>query len=153
MEESRKELKVSAIENGTVIDHIPATNVYQVMRILKLDKCQEQILFGTNLESKKYGTKGIIKVRNRYFADDDLNKIAIAAPTATIIEIKDYQVIEKKQVETPDEILQFVKCVNPNCITNVEDVVTRFKVISDNGTRLQCHYCEKFTEERNMVFI
>jgi len=153
MEESRKELKVSAIENGTVIDHIPATNVYQVMRILKLDKCQEQILFGTNLESKKYGTKGIIKVRNRYFADDDLNKIAIAAPTATIIVIKDYQVIEKKQVETPDEILQFVKCVNPNCITNVEDVVTRFKVISDNGTRLQCHYCEKFTEERNMVFI
>ena len=153
MEETRKELKVSAIENGTVIDHIPAESVYQVMRILKLDECKEQILFGTNLESKKYGRKGIIKVRNRYFADEDLNKIAIAAPIATIIVIKNYLVIEKKQVETPGEIKQFVKCVNPNCITNVEDVTTRFKVIQDNGTKLQCHYCEKFTEERNMTFI
>lgn len=153
MEENRKELKVSAIENGTVIDHIPAANVYQVMRILKLDECQEQILFGTNLESKKYGTKGIIKVRNRYFKDADLNKIAISAPTATIIVIKNYEVIEKKQVETPAEIIQFVKCVNPNCITNNEAVTTRFKVIKDDNIKLQCHYCEKFTDERNMVFI
>ena len=153
MKKARKELKVQAIENGTVIDHIPARNVYQVMRMLNLDECEEQILFGTNLESKKYGTKGIIKVRNRYFERRDLNKIAIVAPTATVIVIKNYQVIEKKQVETPDDIVEFVKCVNPNCITNVENVTTKFDVIQDGDIKLQCHYCEKFTEKRNMVFI
>ena len=63
MSEVRKELKVSAIENGTVIDHIPAENVFQVMKILKLDKINKPVLFGTNLESKKFGKKGIIKVR------------------------------------------------------------------------------------------
>ena len=153
MKEARTELKVQAIENGTVIDHIPARSVYQVMRMLNLDECEDQILFGTNLESKKYGTKGIIKVSNRYFESNDLNKIAIVAPTATVIVIKNYQVIEKKQVEIPDNIVEFVKCVNPNCITNVEDVTTKFDVIKDEDIKLQCHYCEKFTEERNMVFI
>jgi aspartate carbamoyltransferase regulatory subunit len=153
MKEARKELKVQAIENGTVIDHIPARSVYQVMRMLNLDECEEQILFGTNLESKKYGTKGIIKVSNRYFERRDLNKIAIVAPNATVIVIKNYQVIEKKQVEIPDDIVEFVKCVNPNCITNVEVVTTKFDVIKDGDIKLQCHYCEKFTEERNMVFI
>ena len=94
----RKELQVSAIENGTVIDHIPSKNVFQVVRILGLEEGNEQVLFGTNLESKKYGRKGIIKLANRFFESDDINKIALAAPTATLIVIRNYQVIEKKRV-------------------------------------------------------
>ena len=57
----RKELIVSAITNGTVIDHIPTKNVFQVIKILGLDKTTNQVYFGTNLESKKFGSKGIIK--------------------------------------------------------------------------------------------
>jgi len=33
---SRKELVVSALENGTVLDHIPAENVYKALEILNL---------------------------------------------------------------------------------------------------------------------
>ncbi|MFO8129015.1 MAG: aspartate carbamoyltransferase regulatory subunit [Bacteroidales bacterium] len=153
MEKTRKELKVSAIENGTVIDHIPAKNVFQVIRILNLDECQEQILFGTNLESKKYGTKGIIKVSNRFFESEELNKIALAAPTASIIEIRNFQVIKKMQVEVPGTITKVVKCVNPNCITNNEQVITRFRVVDKIDIKLQCMYCEKMTEKSNMVFL
>ncbi len=149
-----KELKVSAIENGTVIDHIPSRNVFQVIKILNLEHFDNQLLFGTNLESKKYGTKGIIKVKNRYFEKDEINKIALAAPQASLIVIKDFKVVEKYIVEIPDDITGIVKCFNPNCVTNIEHgVVTRFKVISKDEVKLHCHYCEKNTVKSNIVFL
>jgi len=152
--ELRKELKVSAIENGSVIDHIPAHNLFQVIKILNLDKSGEQVLFGTNLESQKFGKKGIIKVSNKYFKSDEINKIALVAPTATLIVIKDYKVSEKKQVETPDQIQKIVKCFNPNCITNSEAVPTKFDVVKNEEVlKLRCHYCEKTTSKENLVFL
>jgi aspartate carbamoyltransferase regulatory subunit len=152
MNETVKQLKVSAIENGTVIDHIPASAVFQVIRILKLDKFNDMVLFGTNLESKKYGTKGIIKVSNKYFATEDLNKISLVAPHASIIEIKDYTVTAKKLVEIPLQVNGIVKCFNPNCVTNHEQLSTRFDVVDKEDIRLKCHYCEKITVKNNMEF-
>ncbi len=148
----RKELKVSAIENGTVIDHIPSTSVFQVISILNLSSFDNQILFGTNLESHKMGKKGIIKVKGKYFASDEINKIALVAPTATLIVIKNFEVVEKKKVSIPDKVEKIVKCFNPNCITNHEDVPTRFYVIDKAELKLRCHYCEKITAKDNMVF-
>lgn len=151
--DERKELKVNAIENGTVIDHIPTQSVFQVIHILNLQECENQILFGTGLESKKYGKKGIIKVSERFFAPKDVNKIALVAPTATLIEIKNYKVTLKKNVSIPNEVSTFVKCVNPNCITNHEDVATKFKVLDKKNVKLQCQYCEKSTAQDNFTFI
>lgn len=151
--ELRTELKVNAIENGSVIDHIPAKSVFQVIRILNLESFDNQILFGVNLESQKYGIKGIIKVANKFFAPEEINKIALVAPSATLIVIKNYNVVEKKQVETPDEIKKIVKCFNPNCITNHEPIQTRFTLISKPDIKLHCHYCEKITAKDNIVFI
>lgn len=148
-----KQLSVSAIENGTVIDHIPANNVFKVLHILQLEKKQDQLLFGDNLSSKKYGKKGIVKLSNTFFEENEINKIAIAAPTATIIEIKNYEVVSKKSVKVPQEIVNIVKCVNPNCITNVEAVVPRLNVIDQDAMKLQCHYCEKTTNRENIIFI
>ncbi len=152
MSEKVKELKVSAIENGTVIDHIPAAAVFQVIKMLKLDDFDQMVLFGTNLESKKYGSKGIIKVSNKFFRPEELNKIALVAPHASIIEIRDFQVTKKTIVETPDKISGIVKCFNPNCITNIEIITTRFNVVDKEDIRLKCHYCEKITVKKNMVF-
>jgi aspartate carbamoyltransferase regulatory subunit len=152
MNEKVKELKVSAIENGTVIDHIPAAAVFQVIKMLKLDVFDQMILFGTNLESKKYGSKGIIKVSNKFFRPEELNKIALVAPHASIIEIRDFQVVKKTIVETPDKISGIVKCFNPNCITNIETITTRFDVVDKEDIRLKCHYCEKITVKKNIVF-
>ncbi len=152
MNENIKQLKVSAIENGTVIDHIPAGAVFQVIRILKLDKFDDMVLFGTNLESKKYGTKGIIKVSNKYFSPEDINKIALVAPHASIIEISDYGVTAKKIVEIPDKVTSIVKCFNPNCVTNHEQLSTKFDVVDKDEIRLKCNYCEKITVKNNMEF-
>lgn len=142
--ENKRELVVSAIENGTVIDHIPAGEVYKVVKILNLDMYEDEVLIGTNLSSKKYGKKGIIKVKNKFFAETEVNKVALIAPNATLIIIKNYEVVEKRRLEIPDTIKQIVKCINPNCITNIEDnIETNFRVVDKEPLKLQCHYCEK----------
>ncbi len=149
----RTELQVSAIENGTVIDHIAHGKVLQVVKILGLENFTDQIYLGANLESKKYGKKGIIKVSNRYFEENDINRIALVSPTATIIEIRDYEIIKKFNVQIPEKVSGIVKCINPKCITNNQQVTTRFEVFrSENRLRLKCHYCEKFTNQENFEF-
>ncbi len=142
--DKKTELVVSAIENGTVIDHIPAGEVYKVVKILGLDLYEDEVLIGTNLSSKKYGKKGIIKVKNKFFAETEVNKVSLIAPNATLIVIKDYEVVEKRRLEIPSTIKQIVKCINPNCITNIEDnIETWFEVVDKDPLKLQCHYCEK----------
>ncbi|MCX7697355.1 MAG: aspartate carbamoyltransferase regulatory subunit [Bacteroidales bacterium] len=150
--ENKKKLQVSAIENGTVIDHIPQGVVQKVLKILGLEDCIEPIYLGANLESKKMGKKGLIKVSNRYFADNEINKIALIAPTATIIEIRNFEIIKKQKVAIPDEIINILKCANPKCITNYEKVKTHFYVIDKEDIKLRCHYCEKIIKKENLIY-
>lgn len=142
-----KQLSVSAIKEGTVIDHIPASVLFEVVSILKLDSIDTMITFGNSLGSKKLGKKGIIKVSEVFFQDEEINKIALVAPCAKLNIIRNYEVVEKKVVEIPDAIVGIAKCVNPKCITNNEEVTTRFSVVSKSEIRLLCHYCEKITDK------
>lgn len=149
----KKELIVSALENGTVIDHIASNEVFHVMRLLNLVNCEETVYMGSNLESKKLGKKGIIKVANRYFLPEEINKIALVSPQATIIEIKNFEVVKKSKVELPEKVHGIVKCMNPNCITNHEPIETEFRVVCNPEMKLKCHYCEKFTTKDRIEFI
>jgi aspartate carbamoyltransferase regulatory subunit len=148
-----KKLQVSAIKNGTVIDHIPADLLFDVLNILKLDHIDTLVTFGTNLESKRLGKKGIIKVEEKFFKDKDINKIALIAPEAKLNVIKNYEVVEKKEVKIPDEILGIAKCVNPMCVTNHEKIATQFDVISKDSLALKCHYCEKITDREHIEIL
>lgn len=145
-QKKKLKLKVSAIKEGTVIDHIPAKNLFNVISILGLDVIENQITFGTNLESGKLGAKAIIKVSDKFFKDDEINKIALIAPHAKLNIIRDYLVVEKKVVEIPNTISGIVKCFNPKCITNNENIKTSFKVVSTEPISLKCRYCEKITK-------
>lgn len=153
MDKQLRELKVTAIENGTVIDHIPAHNVLKVLHILNLENSNNQLLIGDNLESAKFGKKGIIKVSNTFFDKDEIDKIALVAPSATLIVIKNYAVAEKRQVSIPKKVENIVKCFNPNCITNREAIPTRFTVVDEQEIKLQCHYCEKITPKASISFL
>ncbi len=148
-----KQLIVNAIKNGTVIDHIPAIYLFKVISILNLDRIDSQITFGTNLESKKLGSKAIIKIADKYFLDEEINKIALIAPQAKLNIIRDFEVVEKRIVEVPDSIVGIVKCVNPKCITNNEEVITKYSVVSKNDVSLKCYYCEKITHQDQMVIL
>ena len=155
MENKRTELKVSAIRNGTVIDHIPTEVVYQVFGILNLDQTKNQVYFGTNLDSKKYGKKGIIKISDKYFEEEEISKVALVAPMATLIEIKDYDVVKKENVHFPEQVKQIVRCINPKCVTNNQQVSTSFKVTTDHKgeMKLFCKYCEKTISQNNLEFL
>ncbi len=150
-----KTLSVTAIEDGTVIDHIPAHNLFTVISILGLNKLDDnRMTFGTNFKSDKLGRKAIIKVSGKYFQDLEIDKIALVAPTAKLNIIKNYTVVEKREVKVPEEIKAIAKCMNPKCITNHEDITTRFKVIEKNGSiSLRCNYCEKITDQEHMEII
>ena len=148
-----KQLVVSAIENGTVIDHVPARQLFKVIQILGLDHIDNQITFGTNLGSQKLGKKAIIKISEMFFKDDDINRIALVAPEAKLNIIRGYEVVEKKVVVVPDTIVGIARCMNPKCITNFEHVVTKFKVISKKNVSLKCHYCEKITDQEHLQII
>jgi aspartate carbamoyltransferase regulatory subunit len=147
----RLKLKVSAINNGTVIDHIPSESLFKVISILGLDKLKTQVTFGFNFESEKLGNKAVVKVADVFFEDDEINKIALIAPHAKLNIIRDYEVIEKRVVEVPDRIVGIVKCFNPKCITNHEEITTHFSVVSKKPIELKCRYCEKITHEDQMV--
>ena len=145
-----KELAVAALENGTVIDHIPSDSLFKVVDLLGIETLNNSVTIGYNLDSKKYGKKGIIKVANITFPEATLNRIAIIAPNAVINIIKDYEVVEKRKVELPDNIYGIVKCSNPKCITNNEPMRTHFHVIDRENMILKCHYCER-TEDKDKI--
>ncbi len=149
----KKQLSVSAIENGTVIDHIPAQNLFKVITILGLEKIDNLITFGTNMESHRLGKKAIIKVADKFFEREEINRIAVVAPHAKLNIIRDYTVVEKQVVEVPNSIEGIIKCVNPKCVTNFESVKTKFKVVDKQNVSLKCHYCEKITDQEHMIYL
>lgn len=149
--EKKKELQVAAIENGTAIDHIPPSQLFRVAHMLELEKMSNTITIGNNLHSRKMGTKGMIKISDKYFEEEELNRIALIAPHVVLNIIKDYEVVEKRTVTLPDEIVGLVKCNNPKCITNNEPMPSRFEVIDKEQGTLKCHYCERKINKEDII--
>lgn len=140
---SKKERLVAAIENGTVIDHIPAEKTHAVATLLGLQKLQTPVTIGYNYPSKKLGKKGIIKIEDKFFTDEEISRLSVVAPNVVLNVIRDYEVVEKKKVVTPDTLKGIVRCNNPKCITNNEPMNTIFHVIDKNSGIIKCHYCDK----------
>lgn len=143
IEMNKKERLVAAIENGTVIDHIPAEKTFQVVNLLDLQKLSTPVTIGYNFTSSKVGCKGIIKVSDKFFTDNEISRLSVVAPNIILNIIRDYEVVEKKQVITPDELCGIVKCNNPKCVTNNEPMATIFNVVDKAAGILKCHYCDK----------
>ena len=96
---SKKERLVAAIKNGTVIDHIPAEKTYQVATLLKLQELSSPVTIGYNYPSKKIGSKGIIKVSDKYFTDEEISRLSVVAPKIVLNIIKDYGWWRKKPLK------------------------------------------------------
>lgn len=149
----KKELQVAALKNGTVIDHIPSDKLFTVVSLLNIKDMDSNVTIGYNLESKKLGKKGIIKIADKFFSDDEISKLSVVAPHIKLNVIKDYAVVEKKEAIMPDELKGIVKCNNPKCITNNEPMQTWFHVVDKEKGLLKCHYCEKEQQKDNIKLI
>lgn len=140
---NNKERIVAEIKNGTVIDHIPAEKTYQVASLLKLHELTEPITIGSNYPSTKIGKKGLIKVSDKFFSDEEISRLSVVAPKVVLSIIHNYEVTEKKTVETPDVLKGIIRCNNPKCITNNEPMPTIFRVVNKELGTVRCHYCDK----------
>lgn len=136
-----REYKVYRIENGTVIDHIPHWNSLKILDILGLRQSSDLVTLGIGLDSNHMGRKDLVKVENRELSQDEMDKLALVAPQATINLIRDSQRTSKHRVRVPDHITGLVRCPNLGCITRHEYVPTRFDTISREPLELRCYYC------------
>ncbi|MDR1980764.1 MAG: aspartate carbamoyltransferase regulatory subunit [Tannerellaceae bacterium] len=149
--EKKKELQVAALENGTAIDHIPPRQLFKVAYLLELEKMNNTITIGNNFFSKKMGRKGVIKIADKFFEQDEINRIALIAPNVILNEIRDFEVVGKYRVILPDELVGLVKCNNPKCITNNEPMPTRFDVINKEKGTIKCRYCERKINKEDIL--
>lgn len=136
-----KSYAVSAIRNGTVIDHIEAGHALKIVKFLRLADHRSQVTLGLNLPSQVMGYKDLIKVEEKELAPEELNQIAILAPDATISIIKEYVVNHKYKLTLPEKIFGMIECSNPRCISNHEKILSQFHVLPKRS--LKCHYCRK----------
>ncbi len=148
-----KQLQVSAIKNGTVIDHIESKNTFKVAGILDIEHEGQVVLIGMNLSSRDLGKKGLIKIEGKKLTPEEANKIALIAPDATLNIIEDYEAVDKKKVSLGDELVGIVKCFNPNCISNHEPIQTHFHVERKDPPHLRCHYCERSMEGKDIELL
>ncbi len=145
-------LSVAAIKNGTVIDHITAGHALDIIRLLRLPAEHRQVTVGLNLPSKKMPLKDLVKVEGIELSKDDVNRVAILAPQATINIIKQYAVVKKFHVEVPDLIERLFPCPNPSCITNHESMTVSFMTIkAKKDLWLCCRYCEKKFSQEELI--
>ena len=143
-----KELKIQPIKNGTVIDHITSGNAVKVLHILGIPKSHSSVISVAINVKSRMGKKDIVKVENRELDPNEVDKIALIAPKATINIIRDYEVAEKHEVELPDEKIGIAHCSNPTCISNSrEPVKSRFIVKNKDPPSIKCYYCEREPED------
>ena len=135
-------IKVSALREGTVIDHLISGTALKVLSILGI-RFEGAVTIGLNLESRKMGTKDIIKIEHREVTPEEVAKIALVSPSASFSIIRDFNVVDKFQPELPDVIDNLIHCPNPSCVTSDERVPTRFAVQRSDPLRVRCHYCER----------
>lgn len=143
---SSKQLRVTPVKNGTVIDHIEAGQALNVLKILGITPTFNAIVSAAmNVPSERMGKKDIVKVEGKELMQDELRKIALIAPRATINIIRNFDVTEKYHVDLPPTIEGVLRCANPNCISNTnEPVKSRF--IRENG-KYRCYYCDRIAED------
>lgn len=135
-------LKVDAIKDGTVIDHISAGKGLEVVKIINPAQT-DILLIACNLNSGKIGKKDIIKIENKRLSQKEIDSIALISPNATLVEIADYKVVSKRKMQMPGYVENLIKCPNPKCISNIENINSKFYINKNKENALKCHYCEK----------
>ena len=153
MEEKVRELQITALKNGIVIDHIPSEKVFAIVELLNLKKYNEVVTVAINLKSTSLGKKGIIKIEDKILDESELNKIALISDHVTINIIENYKVVKKIKLAIPNEIVGLMKCGNNKCISNHEHVETKFiKHLNEENHEIKykCFYFERTISEEEI---
>jgi aspartate carbamoyltransferase regulatory subunit len=151
--DNKEEARVTKIKDGTVIDHISSGYALEVAKILGITGHEHQtVTIAINVPSKRFKSKDILKIEGRAVNRQEVNRIALVAPRATINIIHNYIVVEKQEVKLPENIEDAVKCINPTCISNSPEPITaKFHLESEEPLLLKCHYCGYMLEKADLL--
>ena len=136
-------LNVGTIQEGFVLDHILAGKCMDIYKYLHLDQLDCSVAIIKNARSNKMGKKDIIKIECPldYI---DLNVLGFIDHTITVNIIKDSEIVEKKTLSLPKEVVNVVKCKNPRCITSIEQELEHIFVLTDPAKEIyRCKWCEE----------
>lgn len=137
-------LSVTAIKNGTVIDHITPGQALRIIHLLSLKESKNKITIGLHLPSKRIGIKDLIKIEDRILTENEANEIVVFAPKATINVIENFKVTTKINTHLPSLMKAVFICPNPACITQTEVIDSCFYISPQSkSVKLICHYCDK----------
>ena len=144
-----KELKITPIKNGTVIDHIRRGMALKVIKILNIaNGSEKEVAIALFTNSNKLGKKDIVKVEDMELGPKDVNRLAILTPNATISIIRDYKVVNKFKVQLPKQVEGIAKCENLNCITNQKEPVSPKLIrVTEEPPNYRCFYCGRDQED------
>jgi aspartate carbamoyltransferase regulatory subunit len=151
---SKNTLRVTKIKDGTVIDHITRGHALDVVKILGINGRKGGVVTITmNVPSSKLAVKDMVKIEGRELNPEEVDRIALIAPHATINIIRNYKVVDKQMVKLPSIVQGIVKCTKPSCISNneAEPVKPFFYVESEDPLRLRCHYCNNIMEAEDIL--
>jgi aspartate carbamoyltransferase regulatory subunit len=134
-------MNIDSIQNGIVIDHIPAGKGMELYGLLNLETLDCQVAIIKNALSGKMGRKDIIKIDAAI--DVDLDLLGYTAPGATINIIRDGVLAEKKTPDLPETLTGVLRCKNPRCISSTEQELPQIFRLADREKRVyRCFYCE-----------
>ena len=148
-----EELRIKKIKDGTVIDHIRAGHALFVLKILGMFIQEDRIVsIAMNVPSRKLGRKDIVKVEGLELKTDEIDKIALIAPEATINIVRNFMIVDKQKVKLPKVIKGIVKCDNLKCVSNaMEPMQSTFFVENEDPVRLRCYYCNRVMERADVL--
>ena len=135
-------MEVTSIQNGIIIDHVPAGTALKVLEYLKIDPSKTKLALIMNTDSHMYGTKDIIKIEDET-ESIDLDVLGLVARTATVGIVRGGKIVEKKKPTLPEHVVNIIKCVNPRCVTTTEPAVPRFDLVHSDRQEYRCDYCDE----------
>lgn len=143
-----KEIRITPIKNGTAIDHLQPGSAHKILNVLDLREFT--VTVGMNMESRKMGKKDIMFIEGKELTEKELDKIALIGKGATVNTIRSSEITKKVQLSYPERVEEVIKCINPKCITNFENIPSKFAITKEPLTA-KCFYCETRMNEGEIV--
>ena len=137
-------ISVASIEEGIVIDHIKEGLGYKIFSQLGLDRLDCVVLLLKNVPSVKMGKKDLIKIETNL--EINLDILGLIDPGVTINMIQSGENVQKIKLTLPEQVEGILKCRNPRCISQTEEIEKIRFLLYDKELRLyKCEFCDSPT--------
>lgn len=137
-------INVSKLKKGINIDHIESGHGFEIYKELHLNEIDDVVVLMKNVPSKKMGQKDLIKIETDL--ELDMNVLGLIDPNVTINFVNNGELVSKVQLTLPTRVTGIMKCKNPRCISQYEDVGDiDFYLVDAEKKLYRCEYCDSYT--------